>query len=71
MAKLPKYLKTEIYMEENSHSVHKIFAKVTIKKWSMPFFIFKCLKERFNLKWYHWLLYPYLCFKLIKNGGES
>jgi hypothetical protein len=38
---------------------------VKVKKWGMPILLFKALKKNFTLKWYQWLLYPYLCFKIM------
>lgn len=38
-----------------------------VKKWGYPFLIFKCLRERYSLKWYQWFMYPYICFKLMRG----
>jgi hypothetical protein len=40
-------------------------AVIQLKKWGYPFLIFKVLKESSKLKWYQWLMYPYICFKLM------
>lgn len=64
MAKPPKYIKIEA-VPKGCH--HSLSVKITIKKWGFPIIIYQCLKENFQLKWYHWLLYPYLCFKLLRR----
>lgn len=44
---------------------------LTIKKWGIPLLFHKVLKERFVLKWYHWILfYPYLCLKVMFGGAN-
>jgi hypothetical protein len=67
--KLPRYIKVEIVPEKNNHPVKCLFAKISIKKWGVPFLIFKSAKETFN--WWQWILYPYFCFKVIKNWGVA
>jgi hypothetical protein len=62
MAKLPKYLKID-YDPIKKNYILKI------KKWGLPIIVYITLKERFNLKWYHWLYYPYFCVKFMIKGA--
>lgn len=59
MAKLPKYMKLEFKGK-------KTF--IHIKKWGIPALIFQAMKKLEGLKWYHWLLYPKICFKAMRGG---
>lgn len=63
MAKLPKYLKLE--------PISATQYKLVIKKWGIPILVYKCLKENFELKWYQWLFYPYLCFKIMRSAADG
>lgn len=60
MAKLPSYLKVE--WKPGLKGV------VIIKRWGLPIIIFKTLKKYYNLKWYQWFIYPWICIKLIRDG---
>lgn len=57
--KLPKYMRLEFKDK-------KIF--VHVKKWGIPILMFNAMREFEGLKWYHWLLYPKICFKAIRGG---
>lgn len=59
MAKLPGYLKI-------GYGNNRKFV-LTIKKWGYPILIYKVLKERYSLKWYQWVMYPFVCIKLMCN----
>lgn len=60
MAKLPKYMKLK---HEGNFNYTLI-----IKKWGIPFLLFKTIKRNFKLKWYQWIIfYPYICFKAIRG----
>jgi len=61
MAKLPKYMSLE------SKGNHLKFT-LRIKKWGIPILMFKAMKKFEGLKWYHWLLYPKICFKAMRGG---
>ena len=58
--KLPSYIKMKTEFE-NGH----LNAIVQLKKWGYPFLILKVLRENFELKWYQWLMYPYICLKIM------
>lgn len=65
MAKLPRYLTVE---QEKS----KPFTlTIRLKKWGIPVLVYKTMKERFDLKWYHWALYPCFCLKIMVKDGDS
>lgn len=58
MARLPKYMKTEL---KNNGIV-----EITIKKWGLPLLLYQTLKENYELTFLQWLIfYPYMCFKVI------
>jgi hypothetical protein len=57
MAKLPRYM--TIKFRGNKPFVN---TAIVIKPWGIPFLVFNCLRRRFEMRWYYWLLYPYLCF---------
>lgn len=67
MAKLPRYIK----LKPCPGRVNALTYTMTIKRWGVPFLVFKVLKERFNLKWYHWLWYPFLCFIVALKWGRN
>jgi hypothetical protein len=58
--KLPRYIKLKTKFK-NGH----LNAIIQLKKWGYPFLIFKTLKESHKLKWYQWLMYPYICLKIM------
>lgn len=64
--KLPFYLKGETI--KGSGTVSEIQFKITIRKIGIPILVFKTLRSRFDLKWYQWLWYPYLCLKMLVAG---
>ena len=59
MAKLPKYMTLEF---KGSKAI------VHIKKWGIPVWMFQAMLKMEGLKWYHWLLYPKICFKAMRGG---
>jgi hypothetical protein len=61
--KAPDYMK--ITMDKKSSDNGCINYTVTIKRKDVPRLIREVLKERYSIKWYHWLLYPYICLKIM------
>ncbi len=60
--KIPKYMKIEPMPNCLKPALSYT---VSIKRWGIPILIFKCMKERLELPWYYWLLYPYFCLKFL------
>ena len=66
MAKVPWYIKLETNIKGG-----RLKATFKIRRWGIPVLVYKCLKENFDLKWYQWLLYPYLCIRMMFPKGEA
>jgi len=65
--KAPDYMK--ITIDKKGSNDNCINYTVTIKRKDMPRAIREILKERYSLKWYHWLLYPYICLRAMRRCG--
>ena len=61
MAKLPKYMSLE-------GTGNPLNFTIRIKKWGVPVWMFQAMLKMEGLKWYHWLLYPKICFKAMRGG---
>ena len=58
--RLPSYIKMKTVFQNG-----QLNAIIRIKKWGYPVLILKVLRENFELKWYQWLMYPYICLKIM------
>lgn len=64
MSKLPRYMKLK---HEGNFNYTLI-----IKKWGIPFLLFKAIKKNYEFKWYHWFtLYPYVCLRIMFGGVDN
>lgn len=65
--RLPAYIKLSPIKSGKMNLTYKM----TIKRWGVPFLLLKVLQEKFELKWYQWLLYPVFCVKIMRDWGKE
>ena len=79
MAKLPNYMKVEAMGKSakgyKAKSPEGIYVNISVKWWGYLVLTYKCMKN-YNLKWYHWLRYPEICWSVRRgfmrdNNGST
>jgi len=65
VAKLPSYMKI-VPNKTVTNKPSAITVSISIKWWGWLLLTYECMK-RFDLKWYHWLRYPEMCWS-VRRG---